>query len=315
MASSTTRCCHAGRDDLARLGVHAPPLDLSSTYPLHDLEAAESAFGAFERGEVREHMPIYARLHNPTVGRFERALAELEGTEAAVAFASGMAAVTACLLAAREAGGHAVAVRPVYGGTDALLASGLLGLDVAWARADEVGRAMRPSTALVLVESPQNPTLGLVDIGAIVEAAAGVPVLVDNTFATPVLQNPARHGASLVLHSATKYLGGHGDCGRGSGRELRSGRTQTAPHPSPHRGRDAPAGGIPAPSRAPHAAAARAAGTGAGVGARLWADLERALDQAHAPGAKARHRSRMDLRRRARAHSRRGGTSRSRATV
>jgi methionine-gamma-lyase len=208
MASSTTRCCHAGRDDLARLRVHAPPLDLSSTYPLHDLEAAESAFDAFERGEVREHMPIYARLHNPTVGRFERALAELEGTEAAVG------------VRLRDGGGHRLPARRARSrwsrGRGAARVRrhrrlALLGLDVAWARADEVGRAMRLSTALVLVESPQNPTLGLVDIGAIVEAAAGVPVLVDNTFATPVLQNPARHGASLVLHSATKYLGGHGD--------------------------------------------------------------------------------------------------------
>ena len=206
-----TRCCHAGREDLARLGVHAPPLDLSSTYPLHDLEAAERAFDAFEQGELAERVPIYARLHNPTVGRVERALAELERTEAAVAFASGMAAMTAALLAARADGGHVVAIRPLYGGTDALLASGLLGLDVTWAGASTVTDSLRPSTALVVIETPQNPTLGLVDIGATVEAAAGVPVLVDNTFATPVLQNPVEHGAALVLHSATKYLGGHGD--------------------------------------------------------------------------------------------------------
>jgi methionine-gamma-lyase len=156
-------------------------------------------------------VPIYARLHNPTVGRAERALAELEGTETAVAFASGMAAMTAALLAARADGGHVVAIRPLYGGTDALLASGLLGLDVTWARASTVTDALRASTALVVLETPQNPTLGLVDIAATVEAAAGVPVLVDNTFATPVLQNPVEHGAVLVLHSATKYLGGHGD--------------------------------------------------------------------------------------------------------
>jgi methionine-gamma-lyase len=191
--------------------VHAPPLDLSSTYPLHDLEAAEAAFEAFEHGDVDEGEPIYARLHNPTVARFERALAQLEGTEAAVAFASGMAAITACLLAARADGAHVVAIRPLYGGTDALLASGLLGLDVAWAQPRSVERSRRASTALVLLETPQNPTLGLVDIGGVVAATADVPVLVDNTFATPVLQNPARLGATLVVHSATKYLGGHGD--------------------------------------------------------------------------------------------------------
>jgi methionine-gamma-lyase len=118
--------------------------------------------------------------------------------------------VTACLLAARRDGDHVVAIRPVYGGTDALLASGLLGLDVSWSGADVSG-SLRPSSALVLFETPQNPTLGLVDIRAVVDAATGVPVLVDNTFATPILQNPAAHGAALVLHSATKYLGGHGD--------------------------------------------------------------------------------------------------------
>lgn len=207
-AGAGTRACHAGREELAALRVHAPPLDLSSTYPLHDLAAAEAAMDAFEHGDVDEAEPIYARLHNPTVARFEHALADLEGTEAAVAFASGMAAMTACLLAAKEGGGRVTAIRPLYGGTDALLASRLLGADVEWAQGAE---AVGPGAGLVIVETPQNPTLGLVDIGAVVTAAGGAPVLVDNTFATPVLQNPAAHGAALVLHSATKYLGGHGD--------------------------------------------------------------------------------------------------------
>ncbi len=206
----STRAVHAGREDFRELGVHAPPLDLSSTYPIHDEAAAEAAFDAFARGEDVASEPIYARLHNPTVARFEQALAELEGTDAAVAFASGMAALTACLLAVRESG-HVVAIRPLYGGSDHLLASGLLGLDVTWTTPDGVRNAIRRGTGLVLLETPQNPTLGLVDIEAVVEAARGVPVLVDNTFATPVLQNPAAHGATLVLHSATKFLGGHGD--------------------------------------------------------------------------------------------------------
>ena len=120
-------------------------------------------------------LPIYARLHNPTVGRFERALAQLEGTEAAVAFGSGMAAITACLLAARADGEHVVALRPLYGGTDALLASGLLGLDVSWARAGAIRGVLRPATSLVLLETPQNPTLGLVDIAAVVDGGRGDP--------------------------------------------------------------------------------------------------------------------------------------------
>ena len=139
-------------------------------------------------------------------------LADLEGTTDAVAFASGMAALTATLLAAtRDGKRHLVAVRPLYGGTDHVLATGLLGTTVTWASAGEVAAAVRPDTALVIVETPANPTLDLVDIAALARAAGDVPLLVDNTVATPVLQQPTRHGAALVLHSATKSIGGHGD--------------------------------------------------------------------------------------------------------
>jgi cystathionine beta-lyase/cystathionine gamma-synthase len=207
-----TRAVHAGRDDLRALGVHAPPIDLSSTYPIHDLRGAEDAFASFARGEDSEREPIYARLHNPTVARFEHALAQLEETESAVGFASGMAAFTACLLAARESGSHVVAFRPLYGGSDHLLATELTGHAVTWVgEPRELTRALRRETALVVLETPQNPTLGTLPVEEVVERAGGVPVLVDNTFATPALQNPARHGAALVLHSGTKYLGGHGD--------------------------------------------------------------------------------------------------------
>jgi methionine-gamma-lyase len=208
-----TLACHAGREDFTDLPVHAPPIDLSSTYPLPDLEEAAELFEALAAGECPSGSnPVYARLNNPTVRRFELALAELEGTEDAVAFSSGMAALTATLLAACEGRRHVIAFRPLYGGSDHLLACNLLGIDVTWARhASDVATALRPDTGLVLLETPQNPTLGVVDIEAVVGAAGGVPVLVDNTFATPVLQNPSRHGAAHVLHSATKFLGGHGD--------------------------------------------------------------------------------------------------------
>ena len=122
-----------------------------------------------------------------------------------------MAALTACLLAACSERRHVVALRPLYGGTDHLLACGLLGIEVTWAEEDTIAASIRPETGLVLLETPQNPTLGQIDIAAVVAAAGGVPVLVDNTFATPILQNPNRHGATLTLHSATKFLGGHGD--------------------------------------------------------------------------------------------------------
>jgi methionine-gamma-lyase len=208
-----TRACHAGRDDFASLGVHAPPIDLSTTYPISDLDAAVRDFDALSRGECAAGTsPIYARLHNPTVRRLEVAMAKLEQAEDAVAFASGMAALTATLLAACEGRRHVVALRPLYGGTDHLLACEILGIEVTWARdADDVARSIRPESGLVLLETPQNPTLGVVDIAAVVAAARGVPVLVDNTFATPILQNPAVHGATYVVHSATKFLGGHGD--------------------------------------------------------------------------------------------------------
>ncbi|RSM65314.1 cystathionine gamma-synthase [Kibdelosporangium aridum] len=207
-----TRAIHAGRDDLVDLGVHAIPLDLSTTYPARDSSAEAARLDVLATGEMDGGLPIYARVSNPTVARFETALAELEGCEAGVAFASGMAALSACLLAAVVQGKpHVVAVRPLYGTTDHLVASGLLGTFVTWASPDEVAQAIRPDTGLVIVESPANPTLTEVDIARLAEAAGDVPLLVDNTFATPVLQRPAEHGAKIVLHSATKFLGGHGD--------------------------------------------------------------------------------------------------------
>ncbi len=205
---------HAGRDDLAALGVHTPPIDLSSTNPLPDIDAGGLSYESMASGgHPTDGGNVYARLWNPTVARFESGLAALEGTDEAVAFASGMAAVTATVLAATtEIGGrHVVAVRPLYGGTDHLLGSGLLDVDVTYCAAHEVATAVREDTCLVVIETPANPTLELVDIEAVTRASAGRPVLVDNTFATPVLQNPAALGADLVLHSATKYLGGHGD--------------------------------------------------------------------------------------------------------
>ncbi len=211
-----TLAVHAGRADFAHLVVHAPPLDFSSTYPLADLAAATASMDELAAGGATAANPIYARLHNPTVARFEAAMAELEGAEAAVAFASGMAALSAALIAASldGTGGrrqHVVAIRPLYGGSDHLLDCGLLGMETTFVAAGQVAAALRPDTALVILESPANPTLDLADIAAVVAQAGEVPVLVDSTFATPVLQQPLALGASLVLHSATKFLGGHGD--------------------------------------------------------------------------------------------------------
>ena len=206
-----TQAVHAGREVLQEQGIHALPIDLSSTYPLHNLDEGGRSLEAMAMGGLPAGSPVYSRLYNPTVARYEQALAQLEGAEEAVAFGSGMAAVTASLMAAKQRGNHIVAVRPLYGGTDHLLASGMLGLEVTWAEADGIAAALRPDTAMVIVETPANPTLALLDLEDVVRQAGQVPVLVDNTFATPILQNPIKHGATLVLHSATKFLGGHGD--------------------------------------------------------------------------------------------------------
>ncbi len=214
-----TLAVHGGREDLAELGVHAPPVDLSSTYPLPELDLAVEDLEGLAAGHDPKHTPLYARLYNPTTARWERGVQELEdGAEAAVAFASGMAAVHAILLALRlrdlqdgVSRNRIVAVRPLYGGTDHLLATGLMGFDVDWTDEAGVAAAVGPETALVLVETPANPTLDLVDLRAVVAAAGDVPVACDNTFATPVLQNPLTLGCAFSFHSATKFLGGHGD--------------------------------------------------------------------------------------------------------
>lgn len=236
--SFETLAVHAGRDDLAALGVHVPPIDLSTTNPLPDVEHGGDSYEAMATGgrPLPDGGFVYARLWNPTVARFEEALAALEGAEAAVAFASGMAATTAAVLAttALTSKHHVVAVRPLYGGTDHLLASGLLGTDTTFCAETDVAAHLRPDTGLVVIESPANPTVELVDIAAVVAQAGGVPVLVDNTFATPVLQNPLAWGATMSLHSATKYLGGHGDvvagviaCSEEAARGLRQVRALT----------------------------------------------------------------------------------------
>ncbi|MGY1550308.1 trans-sulfuration enzyme family protein [Microbacterium sp. A588] len=210
-----TVAVHSGRADLTELGVHALPIDLSTTNPLPDIERGGDSYEAMATGgrPPADGSMVYARLWNPTVARFEDALAEMEHADAAVAFSSGMAAMTAAILAMTSATGkrHVVAVRPLYGGTDHLLGTGLLGTETTYCHPSEVGVSIRPDTGLVVMETPANPTLELVDIAAVVAAAAGVPVVVDNTFATPILQNPLDHGAAMSLHSATKYLGGHGD--------------------------------------------------------------------------------------------------------
>ena len=211
MKGFDTRAVHGGREEFRKMGVHASPIDLSSTYPIPDFDEGTRSFAAWGAGEGEAANSIYGRFHNPTVARMEHAIAGLEGTDACIAFASGMAAITALLLSRRAHGNHVLVVRPLYAATDSLLANGLLGFDAEFVGADEIAAKIRPDTTLVVIETPANPTCDLVDIRAVVQAAGKVPVMVDSTFATPVLQRPVELGASYVVHSATKFLGGHGD--------------------------------------------------------------------------------------------------------
>ena len=203
---------------------HVPGIDLSTTYGFRTSTAVAASMDALLGGDFETANPVYARLHNPTVAGFEAALAQLEAAPEAVAFATGMAAITAVLMAAaRDAKGrafpHVVAVRPVYGGTDHILTSSLIGSTVSWVEEHEVASAIGEDTGLVFLETPANPTLTMIDIRCVVdqvrriEGRLGRPVAVavDSTFATPVLQNPLSFGADFSVHSATKFLGGHGD--------------------------------------------------------------------------------------------------------
>ncbi|MDN5668271.1 MAG: PLP-dependent aspartate aminotransferase family protein [Renibacterium salmoninarum] len=214
MFSLDTTAVHAGRDGLTYQGLHAVPIDLSTTAPLPSVHAGGLAYEHLATGGPHEsgQSTVYQRLWNPTVARFETGVATLENAPESVAFATGMAALSAVLLAVVATGKkHVVAVRPLYGGSDHVLASGMLGTEVSFVTPDGVAGALRQDTGLVIVETPANPSLELVDVSGLVAAADGVPVLVDNTFASPVLQQPLNDGAAMVLHSATKFLGGHGD--------------------------------------------------------------------------------------------------------
>ncbi|MEO6941433.1 MAG: PLP-dependent aspartate aminotransferase family protein [Terrimesophilobacter sp.] len=210
-----TRAVHGGMKGLEESGSHVPTIDLSTTNPLPSVELGGDSYEHLATGGtlLPGQSAVYQRLWQPGVARFEESLADLEGAESSVAFSTGMAALAAVLLACVTGGkSHVVGLRPLYGGTDHVLDNGLVGTTVTWAHSvDEIAAAIRPDTGLVVIESPANPTLELVNIARAVAAAGDVPVLVDNTFATPVLQRPIEHGATLVLHSATKYIGGHGD--------------------------------------------------------------------------------------------------------
>ncbi|EHK87128.1 cystathionine gamma-lyase [Saccharomonospora azurea SZMC 14600] len=182
------------------------PIYQTSTY-------AQDGVGGLREGDYE-----YSRTANPTRTALEEALAALEGGRHALAFASGMAATDAVLRTMLRPGDHLVLGNDVYGGTFRLIDKVLTEWGVTYSVAslsdlDEVRSALRPETKLVWCESPTNPLLGIADIAALAELAhvGGAKLVVDNTFATPYLQTPLELGADVVVHSTTKYLGGHSD--------------------------------------------------------------------------------------------------------
>jgi cystathionine gamma-synthase len=216
-AGLSTRCVHAGDVRDAEGAIH-PPLYGHSTF------AFDSTADLLDVVEGRTEGNLYTRYGlNPTIRSLERKLADLEDAEAALAFGSGMAAEAATFLSHIHTGDHIVCLGDVYGGTFELLGENLprLGIDTTFLTASEVERlpdVLTDRTRIVFFETPTNPTLDVFDIAAITAQAhaVGALVVVDNTFATPVNQNPLHHGADLVIHSATKYLGGHSDLTAGA---------------------------------------------------------------------------------------------------
>jgi cystathionine gamma-lyase len=199
-----TRCIHAGATTDSVTGAVMPPIVTSTTFAWED------------QGHPREH--IYTRSSNPTRNALERCVADLESGVRALAYSSGQAA-TAGVLDLLDAGSHVIAPRDFYGGTRRLFAevrrrtSGLTFSFVDQADLAAIEAAIRPETRLLWIETPTNPLLRLVDLAAATAIARrrGILSCVDNTFATPCLQRPLELGADIVMHSATKYFGGHSD--------------------------------------------------------------------------------------------------------
>lgn len=206
-----TQLIHA--DDAGAIpGQVAPPIYQSSTFSFPDVEAMVRA------ASTPTTEQYYTRYGNPNHGSVQRILATLEGGEAAMVAASGMGAISATVMALTKAGDHIVAQRMIYDGARVLVRDTLSRFGVECTFVDQSDpaafeAAMRPNTILVMLESPSNPLNGITDITAVskIARAHGALVTIDNTFATPINQQPLKLGVDVVIHSATKYLGGHSD--------------------------------------------------------------------------------------------------------
>lgn len=206
-----TLAIHAGQIPDAATGARALPIYQTTSFVFDSAEHAASLFNLQTFGNV------YSRLSNPTVAALEERIAALEGGRAGLASASGMAAEAMALMTLLQQGDHVVAAGALYGGSVSMLTVNLkkLGIETTFVdarSADAFAAAMRPNTRAVFAESLGNPSLTVLDIAAVAEVAHahGVPLIVDNTVPSPFLCNPIRFGADIVVHSATKYLAGHG---------------------------------------------------------------------------------------------------------
>jgi O-acetylhomoserine (thiol)-lyase len=206
-----TLAIHAGQIPDAATGARALPIYQTSSFVFDSAEHAASLFNLQTFGNV------YSRLSNPTVAVLEERVAALEGGRAGVASASGMAAETMALMTILQSGDHVVAAGALYGGSVTMLAVSLakFGIETTFVDATQpeaFAAAMRPNTRAVYAESLGNPSMVVLDIAAVAEVAHahGVPLIIDNTVPSPLLCNPLALGADIVVHSATKYLAGHG---------------------------------------------------------------------------------------------------------
>lgn len=210
--SMETAVIHKGYDSLQHHDCLATPLYQTSTFSFATAEEGEARFAGNAEGN------IYSRLGNPTVKVLEERMAEIEYGEGALAFGSGMASVSAVLIYLTKANDHVLCSRGIYGCTFGLLEImeekyGITHDLVSMTTEEEIEAAIKPETVCIYVETPINPTMELVNLEAVIKVAGkhGIRVVVDNTFCSPYLQNPLKLGADFVLHSATKYLNGHGD--------------------------------------------------------------------------------------------------------
>ncbi len=207
-----TKQLHIGQETADPVtDARAVPIYATSSYVFHNSEHAAARFNLTDAGN------IYGRLTNPTQDVFERRIASLEGGAAALAVASGAAAIAYTFQNLAAAGDHIVAAKTIYGGTYNLLAHTLpqYGITATFVDPEEEGafdRAVRDNTKAVFIETLGNPNSNIIDIEAIADAAHKhrIPLVIDNTFATPYLVRPIEYGADIVVHSATKFIGGHG---------------------------------------------------------------------------------------------------------